>query len=323
MKLDLAQTARLLLENDDFLILTHAHPDADTLGSGFALCRVLTAAGKRARVVCGDEIGAEYSFMYDGLPDADFEPRFIVAVDVADTRLLGARNEALYADRVELCIDHHASNILYARQTLLDPTAAATAEIIFDLLPLLGQSADTGIAECIFAGISTDTGCFRYSNTTAKTHRVAAAMMDAGASSAKINRIFFETKKKGFIELEKLALNSLRLYLDDRCAVIVIMDEMLRRTGCTDNDCDLISAIPRQVEGVLVGTTIREQPDGSFKLSVRTHEPISAAEICKKLGGGGHAGAAGCRSSKPLDEILDEFLACVKPELDRVREQQN
>lgn len=316
MKIDLAEAARILLENDDYIILTHAHPDADTLGSGFALCRLLLAAGKRAKVVCGDEITAEYSFMRKGLEEPDFEPRFIIAVDVADTRLLGSVNESLYADKVQLCIDHHGSNIHYAQKLLLDSSAAATAEIIFDLMPLLGQTPDAEIAECIFAGISTDTGCFCYSNTTAKTHRVAAAMIDAGASSAKINRIFFETKKKSFIELEKLALNSLRLYLNDRCAMIVIMDEMFRKTGCTDNDCDLISAIPRQVEGVLIGTTIREQPDGSFKLSVRTHAPIDAAAICKKLGGGGHARAAGCRSSKPIDEVLDVFLAIAGAELE-------
>ena len=136
-------------------------------------------------------------------------PRFFVAVDVADPKLLGKRLEERYAAHIDLCIDHHGSNTLYAAQTLLDASAGAACEVIYEVLRELGVEMDEQIADCIYTGLSTDTGCFRYSNATARTHRIAADMIDCGADAPIINQVMFETKTRTYAALERLALDSL------------------------------------------------------------------------------------------------------------------
>ena len=166
MRIDEKAAARLLEGQDDFLILTHGHPDGDTLGCAFALCRGLQKCGKRARVECTDEIPAKFSYLWREVEQEAFAPRFFVAVDVADPKLLGKRLEERYAAHIDLCIDHHGSNTLYAAQTLLDASAGAACEVIYEVLRELGVEMDEQIADCIYTGLSTDTGCFRYSNAT-------------------------------------------------------------------------------------------------------------------------------------------------------------
>ena len=135
MKTDVLTVKDFLLTGDSFLILCHRSPDGDTLGSAFALCLGLRSLGKKARVVCADPVPQKY--YYISYCDEQFEEKVVVAVDVADPKLLGAL-EAVYGDRVDLCIDHHPSNKLYAKTTLLDGEAAATAQIIYRVLVALG-----------------------------------------------------------------------------------------------------------------------------------------------------------------------------------------
>ncbi len=315
MKVSVDCAAALLLKNNNILILTHDHPDGDTLGSGFALCRGLRSLGKNAVVRCGDTIPESYAFMWQDLPELDFEPEFIVAVDIADAVLLGRDFEETYKEIINLSIDHHGSNNLEAEYVLLQSGAAAVAEIIYAVLRKMGVMIDPNIADCIYTGLSTDTGCFRYSNTTDRSHSLAAALIKAGAKTSEINQTFFETKTKVYAALERLALDSLKMYFDDMCAVITITQDMFRQSGATDSECDRISALPRQIEGVKVGVTLREIKDGSFKASVRTNGPVNAALLAAKMGGGGHPRAAGCRLDGPLERAIEELLDNVAEEL--------
>lgn len=301
MRIDEKAAARLLEGQDDFLILTHGHPDGDTLGCAFALCRGLQKCSKRARVECTDEIPAKFSYLWREVEQEAFAPRFFVAVDVADPKLLGKRLEERYAAHIDLCIDHHGSNTLYAAQTLLDASAGAACEVIYEVLRELGVEMDEQIADCIYTGLSTDTGCFRYSNATARTHRIAADMIDCGADAPIINQVMFETKTRTYAALERLALDSLETYCNGRAALITVTQEMYRLSGSNESECDPIASLPRQIEGVLVGAMLREKADGTFKASVRTHRPVDAAELCKRMGGGGHPRAAGCQLEGPLE----------------------
>lgn len=314
MRINTVHAAELLLEKDNILILTHDHPDGDTLGSGFALCRGLRSIGKKARVICPDKIPDSYAFMWQDLSEQRFEPDFIIAVDIADAVLLGNDFESKYKGRIGLSMDHHGSNNLEADYILLESDAAASAEIIFDVLCELGVKLDAPMADCIYTGLSTDTGCFRYSNTTARSHRLAAALIDAGASTGDINQVFFETKTRVYAALERLALDSMQMYFDDRCSIITVTQEMFRISGATDSECDRISALPRQIEGVKVGVTLRETKDGNFKASIRTNGPVNAAALAAKLGGGGHARAAGCRLNGPLEKAREEILRNIADE---------
>ena len=302
------KVAEILKEQDNILILVHAHPDGDTLGCGFSLCRSLLSLGKNARVSCSDPIPPKYGYLFNDIEQKSFDPDFVVAVDVADTKLLGKTNEELYANKIDLCIDHHGSNRLYAKQTYLDASAAAACEILLQIIKELGAEITKETADCIYTGLSTDTGCFRYSNVTPRTMIMGAEMIEKGASHADINTVMFDTKTKSYLELQRLCLDGLEMHFDDKCALITVTQEMFRLSGSDESECDAIASLSRQVEGVVIGATLRERADGSFKVSLRTHEPIDASAICAKMNGGGHPRAAGCQLEGTLEEAKATLL---------------
>lgn len=304
--------AEILKAQDNILILVHGHPDGDTLGCGYSLCRALAALGKKSAVSCSDEIPAKYGYLSDGVEEFSFTPEFIVAVDVADTELLGKKNRELYADKINLCIDHHGSNRLYAEKTLLDDKAAAASEIMLQVIKALGVEITAPIADCIYTGLSTDTGCFRYSNVTPRTMCMGAEMIEAGADNSMINTVMFETKTRTYVALEKMCLAGMEFFFDERFALITVTQEMFRLSGSDESECDAIASLPRQVEGVVVGATLREKPDGSFKVSMRSHAPADVSAICAKMGGGGHIRAAGCQLEGPLENARKVLLENIK-----------
>lgn len=317
MIIDLIAAVEFLKNNDEYLILTHAHPDGDTLGCGFALCEALHSIGKKAAVCCGDPVPEKYSYM-GSVCEEDISYSNIIAVDVADAKLLGKDFEARFGNSVNLCIDHHGSNRLYAERTLLDSDAAAACEIILEVIRALGVEITRSIANNIFTGLSTDSGCFRYSNVTPRTLRMAADMIESGAEHSKINTLMFETKTRTYVALERLALESMKMYLDDRCAVITITQDMFRQSGSDESEVDAIASIPRQIEGVQVGVTIRERPDSTFKVSMRSHEGIDVSDICAMMGGGGHPRAAGCTVEGDVESARSMVVECIREYLGRI-----
>ena len=304
----LKELSDLLFSKDEILILTHASPDGDTLGSGCALALALRGKGKKANITNSDDIPEKYLFMTELVPDMDFSPRFIVSVDVADVRLLGRKNEELYGSRVDLSIDHHGTNRLFAKKSFVEAESASCAEIIFLLLREAGCEITGEIADCLFVGVSTDTGCFRFANVTARTHKIAAELIEAGAEAAKINRAMFETKSPGFLKLEQLCLEGLELFFDGKMSLFVITRKMIDETVRGDEDFDSIIALSRAIQGVCLGVTVKEKKEGGFKVSVRTDESIDAASFCAVFGGGGHRRAAGCSFDLSLDEVKRRVL---------------
>ncbi|MEE1018650.1 MAG: DHH family phosphoesterase, partial [Acutalibacteraceae bacterium] len=262
---------------------------------------------KKARVECSDTISDRYDYITRSVISQDFEPEHIVAVDVADNKLLGALNEK-YGDKVELCIDHHASNTMYAAQTYVDANAAAACEIIYDIILALGAKIDKDIANALYTGIATDTGCFKFTNTTAKTHIVAAKLIDAGADYGEINRIMFDTKSKSRIAVERMVLENITFSHSDKIALVTISQDMIRESKAEDGELEGITSLPRTIEGVIIGITLRERRDGKYKVSVRTHEPISASELCSKFSGGGHDRAGGCEIADTLENTRDMMI---------------
>ncbi len=316
MRIDLNETANILENADKILLLSHSHPDGDTLGSASALARALISKGKKVRVECSDPIPKDFSFMFEGLEFGNFEPELIAAIDIADTKLLGRDSEGKYSGKIGLCIDHHGSNILYADKVYLEPDSASTAEIIYLLLQKMNVEITPQIASCLFTGVTTDTGCFRFSNTTVRTFEIAAALAKLGADTYNIIQVFFETKTKTYAALERLALDSMRFYFSDRCAVICVTQDMYKRSGSDESETDRLANLPRQIEGVLIGVTMRELKDGSFKASVRTHGDIDASAICQRLGGGGHMGAAGCTLYGSKQQAVNSLLKEIQAEID-------
>lgn len=291
MKISVKECADILREKDNILILTHANPDGDTLGSGFALCRALMKIGKICAVINADDIPKKYNYLFDDIVEIKFKPDYVVAVDVATVNLLGGLEEQY---KIDMCIDHHSTNTEYANLLLLEDVPAA-CQIMYEVVLALGVEVDKKIADCLYTGLTTDTGCFRYDSTTAQTYRVAADLIDAGADNGRINRIMFETKSKTYARLERLAIESMRFYEHERVAVITVTQEMFQFTGSNAQETEGLAPLTRQIEGVEIGITIQERPDGTCKASIRTFESVNAAKLAACFGGGGHAQAAGCK----------------------------
>lgn len=306
-KINVREAAKLLLENDFITILCHANPDGDTLGSAFALCGALQKLGKKARVLCPDEISPRFLYLKDGINENGFgdgEERFIVTVDVADIDLLGDLRSK-YEGKVTLAIDHHSSNKEFAEKLLLE-SAAANAEIIFYLIKELGAALDKHIAACLYTGITTDTGCFRFSNTTRDSHIITAEIMKQDFDIAGLNYLLFEMKSKQRLELECKAINEVEYYFNGKCAIIVLDGESLLNVD--GEDINGISALARRIEGVEVGITFKEKEKDVWKISLRSNKHIDCRGICQTFGGGGHLRAAGCKLTGTLSDCKAKLL---------------
>ncbi len=304
-----AAAARMLAAQDKIMIITHVSPDGDTLGSGFALYHALSAMNKRVCVVNSDRITPKYCFLSGAksVLRPQFEPQFIVAVDVGAVNLIGKELEE-YADKIDMCIDHHPSNSRYAKYNLIDAHAAATGEIMLDVITAMHAPMSREIADALYTAISTDTACFRHSSTTPATLRKAARTVELGADMAKLNNHLFVVKTKQLFELERLAMEDIRFYRDSAIAVMPITLDMMRKSGATEDDTDGIATLPRQIQGVEVGITLREVAPDEYRISARSDGRINVSTICQRLGGGGHVRASGARLTGPKDEIIDRIV---------------
>ena len=302
------EAAELLLSYDNVAVLMHKSPDGDTIGCAYALCMALRKLGKKAQPFCSDAVSHKmYSYILDDFENQEFDIEHIVSVDIADTQLLGSKLE-IFKDKVELCIDHHGSNIGFAEAGVVVPSAAACAEIVKCVIEDMGVEIDSRIADAIFTGLTTDTGCFKYVSVTPATMRIAADMIEKGANSGMINRIMFDTKSRERIEAERLALDSMKFYFDNRIAVVFITKKLLEISGVEESETDGIASIPRQIEGVLAGITIREKDNGICRVSLRTVEGVDASKICSVFGGGGHKAAAGCSIEGTVEQAESKVV---------------
>lgn len=312
MRIELKEAAEFLKTHDDYLILTHASPDGDTLGSGYSLGRALQQLGKRVKVVCPDEVPHRFDYITAIVEPQQFEHKTIVCVDVADNKLLA--DMADIGNGADLCIDHHVSNTGYAQRLLLREEYAAAAELMYQLLVEMGVNIDKEIADSLYTGIATDTGCFKFSNTTPQTHIIAAELMKLGAEIAPINYTMFEMKTQGRIRLEQDVMKNIRFFGDGHIAVVTVMLETIASiTDIDSDDVGAMAAIPRQIEGVDIGISIKEKKAGYFKVSLRSSELIDVAEIARGFGGGGHARASGCSFYCEYEQVLSQVVeACIE-----------
>ncbi len=292
--LDCKQTAALLRGWDRILVLSHQSPDGDTVGCAAALLRGLLQLGKQVSFRCADPLPKKLAPLLAGLPLGEFEPEHIVAVDVADEKLLGSLQE-VYRGRIDLAIDHHGSHREFARESWVEGDSAAAAEMIWQLLGELGVAPTREMAEAVYTGIATDTGCFRYRNTTARTHRIAGETMALGIDVGAVNQLHFETKSLAQFRAEQLELSTMEIFCEGRCTLVLEPLSVFERTGVTPEELDgSVAAMSRQIEGVLLGVLLKERENGDIKVSVRANPPADASALCRRFDGGGHPGAAGC-----------------------------
>lgn len=220
-----------------------------------------------------------------------------------------------YLGKIDICIDHHGSNSVTAKEKFVDKYAAANCEIIYKLLMRMGVNFTKQIVDCLYTGISTDTGCFRYTNTTADTFRIAASLVELGCNSAYINKVMFETKSKEKIMLEREVYDTITYCANEKCAIVWVTLDMLKSLNIGEDEIEGLASIPRQIEGVLIGITMKEKEGGFFKISVRTNGDIDAAKFCSKFGGGGHKAAAGCSINGSLEDVRSQLIKAAEETL--------
>lgn len=307
---NVVQTAEKLLTMNNVEILSHRLPDGDTLGSAVALCRGLRSLGRKANVLCADPIPQKYQFLFDGLNEQQFQSEHVVSVDIAAPHLMGKLEEK-YAGRIDLAIDHHMKNSIEAPLKFVDENAAAVGELIWLLLNVMGVTVDKAMAEAMFTAITTDTGCFKYSNVTPRTHQIAVELMKLDVDCAGLNFKLLDETTKAQLGLKSEALSTLEYHCEDKCAIVTITTEMMNKYNASPEDTDGVSNIPRSVQGVQCGITMKQTEDG-WKISIRSDEHVNAAEVCGKFGGGGHARAAGCKFTESYEEAKQKLVAAVE-----------
>ena len=308
--LTVEQTAALLRTFDNILILTHVRPDGDTVGCAAALCAGLRALGKTAYLLPNPELTmttAPYFAPY-AAPEG-FAPETVISTDVATVNLL-PENARAYVGRIDLAIDHHPSFEHFGKANIVRPEAAACGELIYDILSRLGPITPEQ-ALPLYVAVSTDTGCFAYANTTADTHAVAAALLRTGIDYRAVNKVFFRTKSRKRMQLEAAILSTCEFYDRDRVAVLSVPMSLMERVGADETDAEDLSALGGQIEGVDCAVTMRELRPDVWKMSVRTGERVNATEVCRLLGGGGHAAAAGCTVEAPWPEAKEAILSAI------------
>ena len=302
MKLTVKETAEFLLKNDNFSILSHRRPDGDTLGSTAALCLALRKLGKTAHVIENSETTDRFRWLHAGLSKAEAgENDTVVTVDVASPGMLPPSFEK-YLGSIALRIDHHASATPFTDRELVIPESAACAEIVADLAAEMGVSLDAALADAIYVGTATDTGCFRFANTNAHTFAVAADCAAAGARVYQLNQELFETNTLGRLRIQAWIVEHLQLLRSGTMAICAIPKAVEEEIGVTEDDMDNISSFPRTVAGVCMASTLRETKEGDVKLSVRAIPGYDATVLTARFGGGGHKGAAGATLKMSLAE---------------------
>ena len=315
------EAADILCSSDDVLILFHVHPDGDAAGSAFALRAFVEACGGRAWCICADELSERLAFIAEGaqtsvLPSSipeDFDPRLIVTVDTASPSQLGALYD-IYKDKIDLMIDHHGKGTAYA-DYCIRPEASACGEVLCEVLLSAAKKKGLGelsqrVKELIYTAISSDTGCFRYSNVLPNTHILAARLIESGVESADINHRLFGIKTLKQMQVEHAGFERMNFYCDGRLAIITFPYDLKKQYGAEDEDLETLIDVARCGKGVEVAAVIKQpSAENRFRVSMRSSCDFDVSEICALYGGGGHIRAAGCTVS--ADSILSAEMTIV------------
>ncbi len=304
--LTLSEAAARIRARVNTLVIFHRHPDGDAVGAGFALKILLEDMGCPTLCSCDDELPERLEFLAgnkqnsikaENIP-ADFIPAQIITVDTASPAQVGEQYSR-WEGHIDLMIDHHAKGEMYA-DGYIDGSASSAGELIYRLSRELLRSGriaaiPTEVDRLLYAAISSDTGCFRYSNASSSAHKAAAELLPAGFDAADINHRLFGVKSHKLLLAEKLGFERLQLFADGKIGIVDMPMSVKRQHGLTDEHLDTLVEVARGLQGVQVAAAIRQPSDeGVYRVSMRSSCHVDVSAICASFGGGGHIKAAGC-----------------------------
>ena len=310
------QAVAAIRDARDILLACHINPDGDTLGSMIALALGLEHGGKTTTLLSADGVPAIYTF----LPETERVVRttarrdfdLAIVLDAGDLSRVGASREIVESTPRLMDIDHHITAGQFGDIRLLDAGAAATGEIVYDLLLALGAPITLPIAECLLCALLTDTGSFRFMNVTPRTMEIAAEMLRVGASPNTIAEQVFENKAFAAQKLLGRALESLQRTPDGRIVWAHVTQADFQEFHATDEATEGVVNAVRAVRGADIALFLREMPSGRFRVSLRSREPFDVAKVAQVFGGGGHRLASGCTLDGPLAEAEARLVAEVQ-----------
>jgi len=284
----ISEISEILIKKNNFAILTHIFPDGDAIGSSCALCLALQKIGKNAMTVYGTEFSKKLNFVLDLVEKKEkFKPEVFISVDLSDKKLLGKFSDY----KIDICIDHHENNSVYAKNKY-NVKSASNTENIYELLKEMKIEIDNKIATCIYVGIATDTGRFKFSNVTKRTFEIMAEIFEKILNFSDVNYRLFENNSKNFMIFQSELISRFEYFLDETCCILSIDLELMDKFNVSYVELDSISNLPLKISGVEVGIVIKQKNENIFKVSVRSFNG-EALKICKKFGGGGHKNASG------------------------------
>lgn len=312
----LEQIKELILNAAKILIITHENPDGDAIGSSLGFMNGLIKLGKSVDVAV-PAVNEMYSFLpgFELLKKEINEEEYdlCIALDSSDLDRLGTLRPAFEKIEKTIVIDHHITNQNFGDVNYVNAVASSTCQNIIVILAALDVAINKDIATCIYTGILTDTGGFRY-NVQSETFEFAGMLLEAGIDIAKIYRILFDTTTEARTRLLGRALNTLEILADGKIAFTYVTAKDFKELGNQDGDQEGIVNYGRDIEGVEVSIFVREK-DGMRKVSLRSNEYINVSLIASKYSGGGHVKAAGFETSKSIEEIKEELVVEIKRQL--------
>ena len=301
-----------LLGKKSVAILPHINPDWDALGSALALRTILRSANIKADVIMPEELSYHLGFMnsdvlvYDENTEYDYE--VFCAVDVSNLERLGERRVLFENAKETAWIDHHLSEETFSPVSRVNSSAAAAAEVIYTMMKELNIPVDKETGTYLYCAITSDTGCFRYSNTTAESAELLRDIVLAGVDINHLaNQLFFRGTFAQ-MKLRASAVNTIELFEDEKVGVCFITKEMIENSGATRSDAGALSDLPRSIDTVLVSAVIKEEDDGFSKVSFRSKGEYNVEQIAALYGGGGHVKAAGATIKGSVTQVRDLIL---------------
>jgi len=320
----LKEAADFLRDRDDFLIVSHVQPDGDAISSTVVVGWLLEKLGKSYTMLNEGPVPSRLKFLRKSgeiltLEDGAVPPRqfrSVVCVDCADYARTGRANAWFAPDAELLNIDHHPTNDGFGLVNLMKFHAAATAEILFELLDELGLELEADVATAIYTGLMTDTGGFRYSNTSPLVMSMASRLLEAGAPGPELAESLLERMTAGQLRLIQRGLSRLEWSEDLKIAWLWVDSDDLEQSGATNEDLEGLVNYPRNIEGVEVGILFKKNGEQSVKVSLRSAGKVNVAAVAQLFGGGGHVRAAGCRLTDPLPDTVGQVVGAVRKALD-------
>ena len=301
--------AGVLKEASSVLLYPHISPDGDAIGSTVAMARVLRQLGKTCYVVTEDEIPENLQFLDHGytmpIGEVSDVPTVSMCIDCGEDGRYPKRANWFHQAPISICVDHHPTTEPVFDYNIIDPSAAAAAELIYHLIRALDHPIDRETAEALYTGINTDTGRFQYSNTTAQTHRIAADLIDCGVDVNRMNVELYESQRPERMRIEAQVMNNMKLSADGKFAMAYVTRAMMEENDVRSGDTDAVVANLRSIRGVEVAAFFKEKADDAIKLSLRAKGNCDVAAIAMAFGGGGHRKASGATLTMSLQEAID------------------